>query len=304
MGYENKKILWARLSVFSNLTLVVAKLIVFYFSGAISILSEAIHSAIDLLAALIAYISVKKSSEPPDKEHPFGHGKYENLSGFIESLLIIAAAIYIFYETIQRFYSNHKIESIGIGIYVMAFSAIINFFVSRKLYKVSKETDSIAIETDSAHLSVDVYTSLGVMAGLLVINFTGLYILDPIISILIAIYILYLGYTLTRRSASDLLDTRLSEVDNSKIENIIMEHTGKMVSFHKLATRKSGSDKMVEVHLQFTPEVSLKDAHNIAHHIEDDINQSISSARVTIHIEPCDESCSLCKSTDCNARKE
>ncbi|MGB9599870.1 MAG: cation diffusion facilitator family transporter, partial [Myxococcota bacterium] len=146
--------------------------------------------------------------------------------------------------------------------------------------------------------------SLGVFFGLVVIYFTGLEILDPIISILIAIYILYLGYTLTRRSAQDLLDTRLSEDENFRIENIIMEHIGKLVSFHKLATRKSGSDKMVEVHLQFTPEVSLKDAHNIAHHIEDDINNSISSARVTIHIEPCDESCSNCQSSNCNLKKE
>ncbi|MCX7958092.1 MAG: cation diffusion facilitator family transporter [Deltaproteobacteria bacterium] len=300
---NNKKTVWAKLSVFSNLLLVVFKISVYFYSGAVSILSEAIHSAIDLIAAFIAYISVKKSSEPPDSEHPFGHGKFENLSGFIESLLIIAAAVYIMYETIPKFYSGHEIEYLDAGMLVMAISAVVNFFVSRKLKSVADETDSIAIETDAAHLSIDVYTSLGVFAGLLIIRFTGLMILDPVISVLIAVYILYLGYTLTQKSAKDLLDTRLSDDDNRKIEGIISEHIGKMVSFHKLATRKSGSDKMIEVHLQFTPEVSLKQAHEIAHHIEDDITGLINSSRVTIHIEPCEEVCKNCESSECSSRK-
>jgi len=279
------------------------KLAVYYYSGAVSILSEAIHSAIDLIAALIAFISVKKSSEPPDTEHPFGHGKYENLSGFIESLLIILAAVYILYETIPRFYSPYEIEYLNIAILVMAVSAVINFFVSRKLKMVADETDSIAIETDAAHLSVDVYTSVGVFVGLVIIRFTGLKIFDPLISVLIALYILYLGYSLTRKSTKDLLDTKLSDADNQEVERIITEHIGKMVSFHKLATRKSGSDKMIEVHLQFTPDVSLKQAHDIAHHIEDDISDSITSSRVTIHIEPCEEVCKECDSQNCTSRK-
>ncbi|MCX7945139.1 MAG: cation diffusion facilitator family transporter [Deltaproteobacteria bacterium] len=300
----NKKVFWARLSVISNTILAVFKLIVFSYTGAVSILSEAIHSGIDLLAALIAYFSVKKSSEPPDREHPFGHGKFENLSGFVESLLIIAAAFYIFYEAIPRFYKEHRIDSIDIGIYVMALSALINFFVSRKLYKVARETDSIAIETDAAHLSVDVYTSLGVLIGLSLIYITGLQVIDPIISIIIAFYILYLGFVLTKKSTKDLLDTKLSDSDNQDIENIIAQHIGKIVSFHKLATRKSGSEKMIEVHLQFMPNISLKQAHEIAHHIKDDIRDKISSARVTIHIEPCEELCKECSSNGCTSRKE
>jgi len=300
---SNKKTRWARLSVLSNLLLVVLKLIVFYFSGAVSILSEAIHSGIDLIAALIAYISVKKSSSPPDEDHQFGHGKYENLSGFIESILIILAAIYIVYEAIQKFRLPHNIEYMNIAIMVMGLSAIVNLFVSRKLSNIAKETDSIAIETDAAHLSIDVYTCIGVFLGLLIIRITGLSILDPIISILIAIYILFIGIVLTRKSISDLLDKSLSREDTDRIEEIISEHIGKLVSYHKLATRKSGSDKLIEVHMQFAPDVSLKDAHDIAHHIKDDISDSISSSRVTIHIEPCDETCKECKSDDCKSRK-
>lgn len=300
---SNKKTKWARLSVFSNLILVVLKLIVFFFSGAVSILSEALHSGIDLVAALIAYFSVKKSSAPPDEDHQFGHGKYENLSGFIESILIILAAIYIVYEAIQKFFSNTSIEYLNIAILVMGVSAVVNFFISRKLYTISRETDSIAIETDATHLSIDVYTCLGVFAGLIIIRVTGLTILDPIISILIAIYILFLGSVLTRKSVADLLDKSLSKEEAAKIEGIITQHLGRLVSFHKLATRKSGSDKLIEVHMQFSPDVSLKDAHNIAHHIKDDISDSIPSSRVTVHIEPCDEDCEICKSDTCKSRK-
>lgn len=299
----NKKTFWAQLSVYSNIALVALKLIVFYLTGAVSILSEAIHSAIDLLAASIAYFSVRKSSQPPDREHPFGHGKYENLSGFIESILIIGAALYILYETIPKFFTEYRIESVTLGIYVMAISAVINLFVSRKLYSVAKETDSIAIETDAAHLSVDVYTSAGVFLGLTIMHLTGLKIIDPIISICIAIYIIYLGSDLTKRSIRDLVDTRISDEESRKIEQIIMDHLGSMVSFHKLATRKSGSDRMIEVHLQFSPDISLKEAHEIAHHIEKDIKEAISSTRVTIHIEPCAEDCTSCNSNTCTSRK-
>ncbi len=304
MSHTNKKTRWAKLSVISNLILVIFKIIVFLFTGAVSILSEAIHSAIDLLAALIAFISVKKSSIPPDEDHPFGHGKYENLSGFIESSLIILAAFYIIYESIPKFKSEHNIDHINIAIIVMGISALINFFVSRKLYKISRETDSIAIETDAAHLSIDVFTCLGVFLGLIIIRITGLNIIDPVISILIAIYILFLGLSLSIKSTKDLLDTSLSKSDKEKIEKIISDHIGKMVSYHKLATRKSGSNKIIEVHMQFSPDVSLKNAHSIAHHIKDDICESISSTQVTIHIEPCEESCKICESPDCTKRKE
>lgn len=301
---NNKKIVWAKLSVFSNLILFIFKFIVFIFTGAVSILSEAIHSVIDLIAALMAYTSVTKSSIPPDKDHPFGHGKYENLSGFVESILIILAAIYIIYEAISKFRSGHNIENIDIAILVMGISALVNFFVSNKLHNIAKETDSIAIETDAAHLSIDVYTCLGVFLGMIIIRITGLSVLDPIVSIFIAIYIFYLGFSLTKRSTVDLLDTSLSKADIDRIENIISDHLGSIVSFHKLATRRAGSDKIIEVHMQFSPTISLKDAHNIAHHIKDDICALVSSSRVIVHIEPCKEICKECNSSDCKIRKE
>jgi cation diffusion facilitator family transporter len=177
----NEKIRTARLSIFSNCTLIVMKLLAGIFSGSVSIISEAIHSGMDLLASVIAFLSVKMSDTPPDKEHPYGHGKVENISGVIEAVLIFIAAGWIIYEAIHKIILPAPIENIEIGAAVMAVSGFINFLVSRRLYKVAKKTDSIALEADALHLKTDVYTSVGVAAGLLLIWITGWKFLDPIV---------------------------------------------------------------------------------------------------------------------------
>ena len=162
----NRKVRAARLSVLSNSLLIAIKVIVGILSGSVSILSEAIHSFMDLLAALISFFSVRISDTPADERHPYGHGKFENISGVIEAILIFIASGWIIFEAIRKMLHPHEIEKIGLGIVVMAISATVNFFVSRKLYKVAKSMDSIALEADALHLKVDVYTSLGVAAGL------------------------------------------------------------------------------------------------------------------------------------------
>lgn len=170
----------ASLSVVSNSTLIVMKLIAGAITGSFSIISEAIHSLSDLLASIIAFFAVKKASMPADKDHDFGHGKYEDFSGLIEGILIIGAAIYIVYESVDKIIMNHHSEiSVNAAIYVMFFSVIVNIFVSAHLFKVAKRTGSVAIFADAEHLRTDVYTSVGVMLGLVLIKYTGLHILDP-----------------------------------------------------------------------------------------------------------------------------
>ncbi len=186
----DKKINTARLSVISNSVLIVLKLLAGSLSGSVSIISEAIHSFLDLLASIIAYFAVKLSRKRPDKNHPYGHGKVENVSGIIEALLILIAAIWIIYEAIDKINVENKVEYYWLGIIIMLISAVVNFFVSRRLYKVAKETDSIALEADALHLKTDVYTSLGVAIALIFIWFTGFQLLDPIIAIIIALIIL------------------------------------------------------------------------------------------------------------------
>jgi cation diffusion facilitator family transporter len=176
----------ALLSVVSNTVLIAFKITAGILMGSISVISEAVHSAIDLVASIVAYFSIKKAVEPADHDHPFGHGKFENISGFFEAMLIFFAAVMIIYEAVQKLFHPIEVERLGWGIGVMFISVIVNTFISKTLFKISKRTNSIALEADAMHLYVDVFTSLSVMAGLAVIKLTHWEILDPVIAIVVA----------------------------------------------------------------------------------------------------------------------
>jgi len=283
----SKKVKTARLSIFSNLVLIVIKLVAGLLSGSISIISEAIHSALDLVAAVIAYFAVKISGNPPDRNHPYGHGKVENVSGVIEALLILLAATWIIYEGVDKFLHHEPVAYFGLGITVMMISAIVNFFVSRRLYKVAKETDSIALEADALHLKTDVYTSLGVALGLLLIYITKIQVLDPIIAIVVALFIIREAFELLKRSFTPLLDSKLPDEDIRAIQEIIQTHSKGCTSFHKFRTRKSGSSKYIDFHLEVPENISVKEAHEICDEIEAEIKNKLGSVDINIHIEPC-----------------
>ena len=279
-----KKVRTARLSIISNTCLIIMKLFAGIFSGSVSILSEAIHSAMDLLAAIIAFFSVKVSDSPPDAKHPYGHGKYENVSGVIEAVLIFIAAIWIIYEAIHKIIAPATVvENIGIGTLVMGLSAITNFFVSRRLYKVSKETDSIALEADALHLKTDVYTSLGVAAGLLLLWLTGWQILDPVIAIAVAMLILKESYELLKNAYSPLMDVSLSD-DEIKIFKEEMTQRG--LPFHNLKTRKSGHFRFADLHLELPENMELKEVHRICDEIENVLTAKLKNLEINIHVEP------------------
>ena len=279
----NEKIRTARLSIISNCSLIIMKLMAGIFSGSVSIISEAIHSGMDLLASVIAFLSVKMSDSPPDREHPYGHGKVENISGVIEAILIFIAAGWIIYEAIHKIIKPEPIENIEVGAAVMAVSAFINFLVSRKLYKVAKKTDSIALEADALHLKTDVYTSIGVAIGLLLIWITGWKFLDPIVAISVAMLILKESYSLLKNAYSPLLDTSLSTEDNNLIGDVI---TQKGFSFHDLRSRKSGQYRFADVHLELPENMVLKDVHRICDEIETEIKRKINHIEIQIHVEP------------------
>ncbi len=297
------KIRWARLSIFSNGLLVAFKVTVGILSGSVSIIAEAVHSLNDLLASLITFGAVRKSSKPPDNDHRFGHGKFENLSGLVESALIILAGLIIISEAVRKILHPSPISLLWLGIGVMLVSGIVNLVVSRILLRVARQTDSIAIEADGAHLLVDVYTSFGVMAGLVAIKLTGLWILDPVLSILIALYILYLGTSLSIRSGRDLLDEQLPAEEVRSIEMILSDRTHSIASFHKLATRKAGGTRMIDVHIQVHGNASVKDAHDLVTHIERDLQDKYPGARIMIHVEPCEKECVVCNVGRCPDRR-
>ena len=286
MSNSNAKVKVALLSVLSNTTLIIMKIVTGLLSGSVSIISEAIHSGMDLIASLIAFFSVKVSSKPADKEHPYGHGKIENVSGVVEGLLIFIAAFLIIKEAILKIFYPSEISETTIAIAVMGISAIINAIVSSILYKVAKKEDSVALEADSLHLKTDVYTSAGVAVGLLLMKLTGITVLDSITAILVALLILKEAWGLCRNAFSPLLDASLTDEEEAKIIEVLEEYNGQFDEFHKLRTRKSGNIKYIDFHMLVDGSITVKEAHSLSETIEEELEKKISNTNVHIHIEP------------------
>lgn len=280
----NAKVSIARLSIISNTFLIVMKLIVGLISGSVSIISEAIHSSMDLMAAVIAFFSVKVSDNPPDSRHPYGHGKVENISGVIEALLIFVAAIWIIVEAIKKLTGDSiELDSIAIGSVIMLISAIINIIVSRRLYKVARETRSVALEADALHLKTDVYTSLGVAVGLGLIMITGINWLDPVIAILVALFIIRESYILLKKAFTPLLDEAW---ENNEIDDLEKTLNDLNVNYHQLRTRIAGNYRFIDLHIDMPKDLSVENAHKYCDMIEEELTSKFENLNVTIHVEP------------------
>lgn len=281
----NKKIAAASLSILSNFLLIALKIVVGIISGSVSIVSEAIHSFMDLLASFIAFFSLRISDKPADSKHPYGHGKFENISGVAEAFLIFIAAGWIIYEAVKKLIHPEPIGSLWIGVGVMAVSALVNILVSRKLYKVAREADSIALEADALHLKTDVYTSAGVAVGLLLILITGYHFLDSVVAILVALLILIEAFQLFLKAYGPLLDTTLPEEEVQAIHQIISGFCDDQFSYHNLRTRKAGNYSYVDFHLNLPSQMTVKEAHDLCDLIEQKIKHHFQLMEVTIHVE-------------------
>ncbi len=273
----------ARLSVISNSLLIAMKLTAGIISGSVSIISEAIHSSLDLVAAIIAFFAVKISGTPADDRHPFGHGKVENVSGVIEALLIFVASGWIVFEAVDRFINPGETGALGLGVLVMAISAVVNTLVSRRLYKVARQTDSVALEADALHLKTDVITSAGVALGLALIWITGWHVLDPIIAIGVAVIIIYESWMLLRKAFSPLLDTALSPSEMKKLTGLLEEMN---IDYHDLKTRAAGHQRFVEFHLDVPPQETIETIHRQCDMIEERLEREFTDINVIIHPEP------------------
>lgn len=282
----------AALSVTSNILLTFAKVVIGLVSGSVSILSEGIHSGMDLLAAFIALFSVRESGKPADSRHAYGHGKIENVAGTVEAILIFAAALMIIVEAVNRIQEiitgeGGNVENLSLGLFVMGFSAAINLFVSAQLMKVAKRTDSVALEADALHLRTDVYTSAGVFIGLFLIAITGWAIIDPLIALIVALMIIKAAFELTKKAFSPLVDVSLPDEECIIIAEVLQCHAEEFVEFHKLRTRKAGSERHVDLHLVVDKYTSVIDAHELCDLIEQEIKLKLKGTHVLIHAEPC-----------------
>ena len=293
----------ARLSVISNVLLMLAKLGVGLSIGAVSVVSEAIHSGVDLLAALIAFAAIRLASAPADERHPYGYGKWETLSGVLEALLIFAGGSIIVLESIRKLNHPEPLEAPALGCLVMAVSAAANYWVSSRLFEVAEQTGSVALKVDAWHLRTDVYTSLGVLAGLGVVlaaqrTAPGFHLewVDPVAALIVAALILQTAWSLTFEAGRDLLDASIDKDEEARVHDLIAARPD-VRGYHALRTRKSGSDRFIDFHLVVDGHLTVEASHNIAMEVSRGIESTVRGARVVTHVEPCMGRCTLrCRS--------
>jgi cation diffusion facilitator family transporter len=277
----------AGLSVASNSLLIAIKVAVAAITGSIAILTEAIHSLIDLMASVIALASVRKADEPADVEHPYGHEKLENLAAAIEGMLILVGAAVIIYEATHRLVVGAHVDTVGLGIAVMAVSAIANFGISAFLGRQAKRLDSPALEGDAAHLRTDAFTSIGVLVGLLLVEVTGDNAFDSIAALAVAVAIVGSGLGIITRSSRVLVDEAVPAEEMDRIEAAIAAaRTPEVAGYHKLRARRAGSRRYVDLHVQFRSGTSLERAHELAHDMRAAIEAELPAADVLVHVEP------------------
>jgi cation diffusion facilitator family transporter len=277
----------AGLSVASNATLIGIKLAAGAITGSIAIVTEAVHSMIDLVASVIAFVSVRKADEPADAEHPYGHEKVESLAAAIEGMLILIGAGIIVYESTRRLVVGAEVETLGVGIAVMGFSVVANLGVSAVLSRQARVHESPALEGDAAHLRTDALTSAGVLLGLALVQITGIVAFDAITALVVAAAIVAAGLRILRSSSGVLVDEALPAAEMDRIEAAIADaRTAEVAGYHKLRARRAGSRRYIDLHVQYRAGTSLERAHQLAHEMRDSIERAIRGAEVLIHVEP------------------
>jgi cation diffusion facilitator family transporter len=277
----------AAFSIASNATLIALKLVAGAITGSIAVITEAIHSAIDLMASTVAYFSVRKADEPPDESHPYGHEKVENVAAGIEGMLILVGAGIIIYEAARRLVDQASVEKLGVGIAVIGFSMVANVAVSAYLYRQARVTDSPALEADAAHLRTDAVTSAGVLVALVLVELTGVEELDAIAALVVAVAIVWAGIQIISRSSRVLVDEALPADELASVRAAIDEFgSDEVVGFHKLRARRAGSRRYVDLHVQFRAGTTLERAHELAHELQRAIRERLRGADVLIHLEP------------------
>jgi cation diffusion facilitator family transporter len=275
-------------SISSNALLLTVKLAAGVMTGSVSILSEAVHSATDLVASIVAFMAVRSSVSPPDESHNYGHGRFENLAGIFEGVILLGVGGWVIFGAVNGILNGAELELLGLGIAVMALSAVVNLFVSSWLLRVARETDSRALEAEGYNLRTDVWGAAGVALGLIAALATDWTILDPIIAGLIGLVILWTALRLISGSTRVLLDESLPEEELAVIEHVIedeIENEEAVRGFHKLRARKSGPQRHVDFHLQLRAQTTLGEAHKISDSLEERIGRNLPNTDVLIHLE-------------------
>lgn len=276
-------------SVCSNAGLIVLKVIAGTLTGSVAVLTDAVHSSIDLIASVVAYVSVRKAGEPADESHRYGHEKIENVAAAIEGILILVGSAAIAFLAIRRLLEGGHDRNTGIGIGVVGFAIVLNLLVSGVLAREGHRSESPALLGDATHLRTDALSSIAVLIALVLVAVTGANWIDPVAALLVAAVIVYAGVRLLARSGQVLVDQALPIAEVEEIRAAIERFAAEgVVGYHELRTRRGGSRRYVDLHVQFRAGTSLETAHRIAHELEDVIAGRLRGADVLIHLEPAD----------------
>jgi len=284
-----------RISVVSNICLTAFKIAAGVAMGSLGVIAEGLHSGLDLLASLVTFFSLREAVKPADEVHLYGHGKFENLAGLVETALILVAAASLVYGAVGRLLHAGAVQGLGWGAGVMAGSMLVNWYVSGRLLAAGRALDSPALTADGRHLRTDVYTSAGVLVGLLLIRLTGNTAFDSVTALAVALLILKTAYDLGREALTGFLDVRLPPAEERAIRDVLAAHAGHFVNYHALRMRHSGSRHLVDLHLMVPEDHSIGEVHDLCDHLEEELVSRLPGCETLIHIEPCKRDCPHCQ---------
>jgi cation diffusion facilitator family transporter len=277
----------AALSVASNSALILLKAAAGTVTGSVALLTEALHSATDLVASIVALFSLRAADVPADESHPYGHEKIEDMAAAIEGVLILVGSVVIAFEAVRHLIEGTGVQRLGVALVVLAVSIVVNFVVSRRLSTRAVATSSPALAADAAHLTTDMLSSFGVLVALAVVAVTGWEWLDPVVALMVAAVVAVAGVRILTRSSRVLVDETLPDPELEAIRAVVIEFADAgIVGFHELRGRQAGARRHVDLHVQFRAGMTLEEAHGIAHRLQDAIRARLGAADVLIHLEP------------------
>jgi cation diffusion facilitator family transporter len=280
---------FAWLSVAAAVATISLKLLAYFITGSVGLLSDAMESVVNLFGALIALWMLTLASQAADERHQYGHSKAEYFSSGAEGGLIILAAAGIAFAAIERLLHPRPLEQVGIGLGVSVVASIINFVVAKVLLNAGKQHNSITLEADAQHLMTDVWTSAGVLVGVLAVVLTGWTWLDPALALAVSGNIVWTGVSLIRRSVDGLMDVVLPPAEQQFIEKIMNKYREKKVEFHALRTRQAAANRFITVHMLVPGEMTVYDAHHLAEDFEKELCTALNNTHITTHIEPIED---------------
>ena len=284
---------FAWLSIAAAVTTIILKSVAYFLTGSVGLLSDAVESIVNLLGAIMALRMLTIAARPADDDHSFGHTKAEYFASVVEGILILVAAGGIAFTAIERIFSPRPLEQVGIGVVVSVGASVINFIVARILMTAGKKNNSITLEADSQHLMTDVWTSVGVIGGIILISITGWERLDPVVALIVAVNIVWTGIGLVRRSVDGLMDISLPGNEREAVESVMAKYRQKNIIFHALRTRQAASRRFISVHMLVPGEWTVHDAHHVAEDFEGDIRAILGEAVISTHIEPAEDIISM-----------